>query len=478
MTEAGHIIIAGAGVIGLSVARQALQRGFKVTCVAPRRENPVSASSAAGAMLGAFGEITRHPPHDASNAETQMRIESARLYPSWLEEVQYEADLKIRKGRGTIIVANSASREDSANLAAIEASASMFGESVEHLDPHDCADIAPHPNFTPTGLLFLANEGYVNSHDLLVALKVANTSREAYQYIDDEIVDIREAPSKVRLRSGKSISGDHIVLACSSAVSRLLEDAAITDASFPRIVKGKGSYVILERQASLPYVVRTPNRDFACGLHLVPRGERQIYLGATNRVELDDDFAMRPSLAELQSLMYNAAHQFDVSLRRASFIEAGSGGRPYSLDGKMVLGALEGRKISVVTGTYRNGVLLAPLLAAAIVEEIETGKAANSAFSPKNRRTKTLSADEVAVAIDRAFADLIAYVLEPNGFLPFDRQQQISHSMRSMFMALMSDGDERRAFKKFQEAFERTYAPDLIPYLFEKYAAPNKWDGS
>jgi len=470
MAGAGHIAVVGGGVVGLSLVREALARGHEVTCIAPSAWQADAASRAAGAMLGAFGEVTAHEPHDRSGAETAVRIQAARSYGGWLDALQQEAGRPVTHGTGTFIVANAASRDDVSNLDEIERTAHANGERAERVDTCDCFYLSPHPSWFPHAILFLPDEGFVDSGQLMSALEVATSRHAKYKYVDQEAVDIEIEGRRVRLADGATVAADHIIIACGTASTRLLRRAGLVPPGFPRLVGGKGSYAILEGEVRVPYVLRTPNRDFACGLHIIPRGGSRIYVGATNRVELDDDFGTRPSLAELQGLLYNVAHQFHTDLRRSAFVRAGSGSRPYSLDGKMIVGALAGTAVSVATGTYRNGILLAPWIARAVLDEIETGVTASADFSP-NHRAGIASSRAMEQIVERAFDDLMAYLLEPDGFMPFDRQQQMSRAMRAFFLALMAEGAERQTFDRIHALFRESYAPELIPYMFERLAA-------
>lgn len=468
----------GAGIVGSAIASELLERGFSVVAIAPSSHDTASASFASGAMLGAFGEITQTHPHDKFDAETHMRVQSARMYPSWLSYIKDRTKIPITSGKGTLLISNTTCPEDRSNLQAILDACSRYDEPVESINPWECEHVKANPAFEPNRILFLPHEGYVNSHELLAALHVRCSSDPHYQRHDGEVAEISDGGKSVTISDGTNILVDHTVLASGSSVSKILAGQKLLPMEFPTVVKGKGSYVLLRTDKPAPYVVRTPNRDFACGLHLVPRGKDSVYLGATNRIELDEDFGVSPSLGELQNLLYNGSHQINTDMRKWSFISAGSGGRPSSLDGKMILGRLSETSISVATGTYRNGVLLAPRIAQIICNEIIDGDFEFSEFSPNNRRRAFSDAEKFDV-IRRSFDDLLGYLLEPSGFLPYDRKAQISNFMRGLFTASTSEGPERDLVNSFNTEFQKTYHGELIPYLFEKLAgqtASNRTD--
>ncbi|HEX7521412.1 MAG TPA: hypothetical protein VF441_05060, partial [Acidimicrobiia bacterium] len=81
------VVVVGGGVVGLAVANALLRADVRVTSVFPpvSDDRPV-ASRAAGAMLGAFGEVTS----DGGGIDDpgfRFRLQAQRLYPEWLREV-------------------------------------------------------------------------------------------------------------------------------------------------------------------------------------------------------------------------------------------------------------------------------------------------------------------------------------------------------------------------------------------------------
>lgn len=464
-----HVGVIGAGVIGLSIASELLDRGHKVTCIAPLSRDNVSASLASGAMLGAFGEITSRHPHDKFEAETALRVESALMYPAWLDALHQQTGTKVALVSGTFIIGNSASSDDGANIAEIERQCGLYGAPFQWVDKSDCPGLNPHPNYEPHKIIFLPNESFVKSSDLIGALRKKCIMNASFIMYNDEVIRVEEHGKRIKTKNTGYIECDHAVVAAGAATLRLIADDRDIIKEIPRVIKGKGSYIKLRADKSIPFVIRTPNRDFACGLHLVPQGGSNMYLGATNRIELDDDFASAPSLAELQSLMFSGSHEINTSMRRWSFESAGSGGRPSSLDGKMLLGTLDGRSISIATGTYRNGVLLAPKIATLLADEIETGKICSEEFGPRGR-AEAIIPTNISKAVRQAFDDLVQYILEPGGFIPYDRQEMLAKYMANTFMSLLDKSQRYEIIEELIVDYRKSYHAELIPNFFEKLA--------
>ena len=77
------VVVVGGGVIGLSISYELLQKGVKVITVFPKSGDAESASLAAGAMLGAFGEVTADDV-GMDIEEFEFRLAAQRRYPDWL----------------------------------------------------------------------------------------------------------------------------------------------------------------------------------------------------------------------------------------------------------------------------------------------------------------------------------------------------------------------------------------------------------
>ncbi len=134
--------------------------------------------------------------------------------------------------------------------------------------------------------------------------------------------------------------------------------------------------------------MRTPNRAFACGLHLVPLGDGREYIGATNTVA--DEALASVQMNDVHFLAQCAMQQLDEEITHHEVEEWRVGNRPVSLDGFPLIGwsALPG--LYLLTGTYRDGFHCAPLLAANAANELQ-GKARliDDMFTPVRRLIHT-----------------------------------------------------------------------------------------
>ena len=64
-----NIMVIGGGVVGLTIALELSESGANVINASPRTGDSLSASRAAGAMLGAFGELSADDDDDGDSLQ-------------------------------------------------------------------------------------------------------------------------------------------------------------------------------------------------------------------------------------------------------------------------------------------------------------------------------------------------------------------------------------------------------------------------
>ena len=121
----------------------------------------------------------------------------------------------------------------------------------------------------------------------------------------------------------------------------------------PPLWSGRGVCMVVSAGFDLPAAVRTPNRGFACGAHLVPRGAGTVYLGATNRLSTEPDLHRRPSLDEITTLIHDGATELNTGPRDAQLLTVRVGHRPVTTDHLPLVGRTHHDRVHVATGTYR-----------------------------------------------------------------------------------------------------------------------------
>ena len=161
----------------------------------------------------------------------------------------------------------------------------------------------------------------------------------------------------------------HVVVATGSWRNRFLPP----DSQLPlRAVKGQ--YLELSGCSLIQRVIRTP------GAYLVPRGNGTIYVGATSEEKGFDNTTLAGPLFEL----FGQAWRVVPGIYESRIKLTSAGLRPALRDNLPAIGPTDVVGLSVMTGHYRHGIMLAPLsglMMAKLIEGDDGGPFAD-VFSP------------------------------------------------------------------------------------------------
>jgi glycine oxidase len=336
------ICIAGAGVIGLSLALELHRRGARVT-VLETGVPLAQASTAAAGMLAA---------NDPDNLPALQPLAdlSLSLYPGWLAHLEelsgisvpFHTELTLQSVHPPRTSTALSSNSLSALLPQLEPGAHRFIQLPEHsLDPRElAAALLAAVQTTSIDLRPHTAVHQVRSHPDHVEVHTPTTSLDSSQFVD-----------------------------CTGAWANSFPPRAELGVT-PR--KGQMLAVALPPSLPLNMVVRTSN------IYIVPRtrGEHAgcALIGATVEDVGFDKTVHSADIAALQALAANLL----PSLANATVLDSWAGLRPGSPDGLPLLGrlpeatALHSRRL-LATGHFRNGLLLAPatarLMAQLLLEE-------------------------------------------------------------------------------------------------------------
>jgi glycine oxidase len=357
-------IVVGGGISGLSVAWRMCCDGWTVTVVDADVGPGRQATGAAGAMLGVLGECGEGDTDDL----VVLRAAAGARFRPWLESVTEASGECPRGGRGTFVVADAFRRGD---LAAIEA---MERWSALHRIPAQRVTREDVPT-RPAGdgpVLHLPEEMWVSPASLCDALRSACRRSRRVEIIPGRGVSaliVRGETVAGVVAAGQELEADEVVVCAGANTLAVLATAGFGSSLTPPLVAAKGTSGVLAEEAPLEVAVRTPNREFACGLHLLPHGPGQIYVGATNRASRFPALLDRHEDDEVAVLAAGAGWLWPGRLP-GRFRASSYGHRVLAADGWPIAGRTEVPGLSVVTAGYRNGILLAPLLADAAADDI------------------------------------------------------------------------------------------------------------
>ena len=334
-----EVCIAGAGIIGLSLALELQSRGARVT-VLDRGEPLAEASSAAAGMLAAYDP--ENPPELLPLSELSLS-----LYPGFLDRLFDLSGLAVPLHTSTTLQALPTTHEVSAEQPVL--APEILPLLVPGLEPG-------------SERFFLLSEHSLNPRELATALLMAVRLTDIDLRANTPIRLIRSDSGVVQIHTPTEALRAGRFVDCTGAWS-----AASTLPSHLRISPRKGQMlaVALPQSTPLHVVLRTPE------VYVVPRttdaaGIRAI-IGAT--VE-DDGFDKTVRPADIAHLRALAAKLFPP-IAEAPELETWAGLRPSTPDNLPLLGPIPGQENQfLATGHYRNGILLAPATARVMAELI------------------------------------------------------------------------------------------------------------
>jgi glycine oxidase ThiO len=339
------VIVIGAGLIGLALARDLHRRGLHPLVL--EAQTPARQASWAGAGMLA-GSSTTDP------ALRALAVASARLYPTWIRELEAETGCNAGyRPSGTLFLATAAHPAPSPAL-----------PSWEPLSPSRVIVLEPNLEFSGPGssgeIWRIAGDHSVDNR-LLGAALLASLRANGVELRERVRVSAVASQSSAGLSVETSAGtlAAPVVVNCAGAWAG--EIAAPVEAPIrPR----KGQMLSLRGTPEVRHVLA------AEGVYLVPRAGGRLLVGAT----LEDcgfDASLDP--AALSGLR-RRADSLVRGLDRAEVEESWVGFRPCSPDEKPLLGPTACPGYWLATGHFRDGILLAPITAKIVASAIAKGR--------------------------------------------------------------------------------------------------------
>jgi glycine oxidase len=337
------VAIAGAGIIGLSLALELRQRGLSVTVI-EQGQAMSSASWAAGGMLAV---------HDPQNPPRLMPlcIRSWALYPSYLDRIESLSGLRVSiRTQRTLQEIKPEGQSDALATAA------------------EVATIAP--GLVPSGHSFQwLDEGSIDPNDLRVALPTALRAAGGIILESTIVTGVEVASNSVLVQTQQDpISAGMFVNCCGAWAGNQAWGGIPVEP-----VKGHMANLQCEPNR-LRCVVRTP------AVYLVPRGDGRVTVGATIEHAGFDESLQEPKIKTLLDSALRLLPEATVP----SPMDAWTGLRPGTPDGLPILGASKREHCWHAAGHYRDGILLAPVTARVMAQALlgETPEVPLEPFSP------------------------------------------------------------------------------------------------
>lgn len=326
------ICIAGAGIIGLSLALELYRRGAQVT-VLEQGQPLAEASTAAAGMLAATDPD--NPPQLRAIADLSLS-----LYPSFLDCIQSLSGITVPFHTSTTL------QELSPHSASFREQDALPPETLSLLVPQ----LSPGKH-----RFFLIPEQSLDPRELAAAVLAAVRNTSIDLRPNTQIHRIQSTGKKIDVHIAEGVVSPRRLVDCAGAwslTSHLLPHLQVT----PR--KGQMLSAVLPPSLPLHLVIRTPK------IYIVPRspssGAQRAIIGATVEDAGFDKSVHTKDISHLHSL----AAALLPPLANAPAVETWSGLRSAAQDGLPILGLVPDHpNLYIATGHYRNGILLAPATA-------------------------------------------------------------------------------------------------------------------
>ncbi|GGV80399.1 hypothetical protein GCM10015535_18380 [Streptomyces gelaticus] len=440
MSEGNHsydVVVVGNGALGLALGLELARRKVSVA-VLGQPHRPGAASAAAGAMLGAFGEVTaEHLNSEHGRTKLDWAHQASKLWPEWLSQLRLDStDTDLLTAKGTVVMLNTVGvpEIDTRNFKAIRDSLIKYGEKFEDVDPEDIDWLDAEPTARPLQAMFLPNEHAVNATELLMRLEKAFLAAGG-MLVAERATRVEHANGRVHgiaLESGTVLRTDKTVLAAGAYSQVVLDSVPEQAVQIPRLISGYGVSAVVDTEDGTcpPSVIRTPNRAFACGLHVVPRPGGQVYVGATNIVSVEPrETAL---ISDVLFLLNCANRQVRKNLADSGLRKIQVGNRPVSLDGMPLLGETGLNGLWMMTGTYRDGLTLSPLLAREMAALLlkEESSIDLEPFRPVRPPIQPASREEI---VDATVTHMLATGYESDWSVPIYWPATIEHYLHAAY---------------------------------------------
>jgi glycine oxidase len=358
MARRPHVVIIGAGVIGLGIAWRLAHRA--TVTVFDRGKAGAGASQAAAGMLAACCEA-----EPGEEALVVLGRESQKRWPAFAEELKRASGIDVElRDEGTLVLALTA--DDQATIAHHLEFQRRLDLPLEWLSAAATRSREPRLAGKIAGALFSPQDHQVDNRKLAQALRIAG-ERAGVQIREHQPVKallVRGGQARgVVLNDGTSVMADIVVLAA-GAWSRKID--GLPPDRRPPVRPIKGQMLALRMDPADPLLTHVL---WAPGAYLVPRRDGRLIVGATVEEKGFDETITAGGLLTLLEAAWRAI----PAVEELPVDEIWVGHRPGSRDDAPILGPgpLEG--LFYATGHHRNGILLAPVTADAMARLILDG---------------------------------------------------------------------------------------------------------
>jgi glycine oxidase len=352
-TPTVDVAVVGGGVIGLSVAWRAAQRGLAVAVL----ERDRAGGGASHVAAGMLAPVTEAEFGTAGGRLLELGLAAAEMWPGFAAELAEAAGAGVGlRSTGTLLVARD--RDEAEALERRIRHCESLGLHARRLRPSQAREL--EPALAPTVRLALEapDDHCVDPRLVCAALAGAATGAGAQLLTPAEATRLTldaagERVTGVQCADGTRLAAAQVVLAAgawSGAVAGLPAAARIP------VRPVRGQILRLRDPAGPGLLTRVVRFE---GGYVVPRGDGRYVLGATVEERGYDQVPTVGGVLE----MLREIHELVPGVTELQIEEVGVGLRPGSPDNLPLVGPGPLDGLTWASGHHRNGILLAPLTA-------------------------------------------------------------------------------------------------------------------
>ena len=365
MADTADVVVAGGGGIGTAIAWRAAASGLDVVLVDPERGD--AASLVAAGMLAPVSEHLF-----GESALLRVNLLAAGRFPSFAAELEQATghDVGLRR-EGTLAIAYDPG--DLAALMRLTAFRRSVGLEAEELDSRACRRLEPFLAPDVHGGVLFACDWSVDNRRYAAALREAAATAKV-RVTRDLVTQARVRAGRVRgvrLADGGDVAAAAVVVAA-GCWSGTVDGLPGPLRSVVRPVKGQ--LLRLRHPEPMPPVIGHTIRATVRGadIYLVPRADGEMIVGATSEERGPD---LTVTAGAVHDLLHDAVSVLPVT-SELILAETCAGLRPGTPDNGPVVGGCGIEGLLLATGHYRNGILMSPVTADAIVACLAGGRPA------------------------------------------------------------------------------------------------------
>lgn len=374
-----RVAIIGGGIIGLSIAFElAFRRGVRVTLFDTRECGRGASWAAAGMIAPAFEAAAEAGVHPRL---FDLCLESAQLWPDFSADIERVSGLPSGFEPAPALTVATDARE-AVHLQEIGRVLAARGVAYKALGAEDVCRLEPALSREVLSGLELETDTRVDNRRTVTALLTALTANPRVTFVN--------APAPLKSQGGRVVLEGHDAIVAAAgwetAVVKVEEQGGLYslvnwDTALDDIDCHAGQMLSVAAGAGAPQrVVRAGH------VYLVPRGG-QVVIGAT----MEPDRVIDEPEAEVIEALRAEGVKLCPALADAPVTERWAGVRPGTPDHAPFIGETVTPGLYVAAGHYRNGILLAPVTARMIADQIlgqETGPLA-AAFTTRRAYSAT-----------------------------------------------------------------------------------------